>query len=106
MKREPPVIGRRPAAVWYADRGDVTRAFAVGDLILGLLGHRRRRRGLAERGRCGSQGEPTRQGRSAFQEFPSSRSFPAPALSPPPPPPPATSHPSPLHAPRPPPPHH
>src|ERR1700730_8714498 len=79
MKRKPEVIRRRPAAVGDADRLHMLRAIAVGDLtILVPLDHGR---GcmchwfLADRGCYGSQGETTGQRGTAFEEFPSSRSF-------------------------------
>src|SRR5687768_85233 len=75
MEVEAERIRRRPAAVSDAHRGDETRAFAVGDLILVALDHRWRVRRLADRGCCSSQGETTGQRGAAFQEVPSRRSF-------------------------------
>ena len=81
VKREPPGVGRWPAAVSDAYGGDVTRSVAVGNLVLALLDHRRRVVCLAAfgclavRGGCGSQGETTGERSAAFEEFPSSRSF-------------------------------
>src|SRR5262245_37200896 len=80
MKREPEVIGRRSAVHGVRDayRGHVTRAVAVGDLILVALEHGRRRVCLvclAESGCCGSQGKTPGQRGAALQKFPSSRSF-------------------------------
>src|SRR5882762_9384676 len=75
MKDEPEGIGRRPAAVGYAYRGNETRAVAVGDVILVALDHCWRCWRLAHRGCYGSQGETTGQRGAAFKEFPSSRSF-------------------------------
>jgi hypothetical protein len=66
MKDEPEGIGRRPAAVGDADRGDETRAVAVGDLIFVALDHFWRCWCLADRGRHGSQGETTGQRGAAF----------------------------------------
>ena len=66
MKDEPEGIGRRPAAVGDAYRGDETRAVAVGDLILVALDHWWGCWCLADRGCCGSQGETTGQRGAAF----------------------------------------
>src|SRR5688572_595478 len=71
MKREPPVIGRGPAAVRDAYGGDMLGSLAVGDLILALLDHHW---GvmlfLAERGCRGSEGETAGQRGAALQESP------------------------------------
>src|SRR5262249_3888810 len=75
VKDEPEAIGRRPAAVGDAYRGDETRPVAVGDLILVAFDHWWRGWCLAKRGGCSSQGETTGQRCAAFQEFPSSRSL-------------------------------
>src|SRR5262245_55715734 len=75
MKDEPEGVGRRPAAVGDAHRGDESRALAVGDHLRVALDHVWGWRGLADCGCSGSQSETTGQRGAAFQEFPSSRLF-------------------------------
>src|SRR5262245_606794 len=75
MKDEPEGVGRRPAAVGDAHRGDESRALAVGDHIRVALDHFGGWRVLADCWCGSSQGETTGQRGAAFQEFPSSRFF-------------------------------
>src|SRR5262245_41283620 len=77
MKREAEVVGRRPAAVRDADRGDVLRPRAVGNLAVPLAFDHRRlgRRLLPERRGRSAQGEAARQGGTVSQELSPSRSF-------------------------------
>src|SRR6185503_6247059 len=77
MEREAEGVGRGPASVRDAGRGDVLRPRAVGNLTLPLASdHRRLRRSvLPEGGRCRTQGEAARQGGAVSQELSSSRSF-------------------------------
>src|SRR6476469_179704 len=76
MEREAEVVGGGSTAVRDADRGDVLRTSAVGNLALPLtLDHRRLVRGMPEGGRGISQGEAARQCGAVSQDLSSSRSF-------------------------------
>src|ERR1051325_10198312 len=77
MERQAEVVGRGPASVRDAGRGDVLRPRAVGNLALPLAFDHRRLRpsGLPEGRRCSTQSPTARQGGAVSQEISSRTSF-------------------------------